>query len=273
MLVNTLFQLIPVAAAQNIGGVVNTVGSSFNRGFGDDFGEIAVNVASEFIPFLNVVAVLVIVVAGMLAIVAQDDGRINAARTVIAMTISGIILVNIAPALRDAYVTGLNFDGGASANDAAGIITDEVVGVISFIEVLAAILAVITIIVYGLKAIVNYDSESGASDFRKAIYSVLFGLILLVVKVVITNSIVSGTPDPVVAVVMNIVNSVLLFIALAAVVVICIAGIFMIVNIGNDEQYERAKKIIVRVAIGLVMITVVGSLVNILVDGIFGRVA
>jgi hypothetical protein len=54
--------------------------------------------------------------------------------------------------------------------------------------------------------------------------------------------------------VIRILRTVLSFLALAAVITIIIAGIILIVSLGNEEQKERAKRIIYYTLIGLVII-------------------
>lgn len=62
-------------------------------------------------------------------------------------------------------------------------------------------------------------------------------------------------------VVAGIVNRILTYVALAAVVVIVIAGIYLILSFGNDSAKETAKKIVIYTAIGLVLILVSKALV------------
>lgn len=54
--------------------------------------------------------------------------------------------------------------------------------------------------------------------------------------------------------VIRIIQSVLSFLALIAVITIIIAGILLIVSLGDEEQKERAKRIIFYTLIGLVVI-------------------
>jgi hypothetical protein len=54
--------------------------------------------------------------------------------------------------------------------------------------------------------------------------------------------------------IVRILRSVLSFLALAAVITIIIAGIILILSLGNEEQKERAKRIIFYTLIGLVII-------------------
>lgn len=66
---------------------------------------------------------------------------------------------------------------------------------------------------------------------------------------------VAGLPSgDVRSTIVRILRSVLSFLALAAVITIIIAGIILILSLGNEEQKERAKRIIFYTLIGLVII-------------------
>ena len=54
--------------------------------------------------------------------------------------------------------------------------------------------------------------------------------------------------------------------ALAAVVVIVIAGMFLIFGMGSDESKDRAKKIVLFTVIGLVLILIARGIVEIFTD-------
>lgn len=62
-----------------------------------------------------------------------------------------------------------------------------------------------------------------------------------------------STTDPRTAVI-NVIAAVLNFMALTATVMVIIAGIYLVVSLGNDEQKEKAKKIIYYTLIGLIVI-------------------
>lgn len=59
----------------------------------------------------------------------------------------------------------------------------------------------------------------------------------------------------------NIVNKILTYVALIAVVVIIIAGIWLIVGLGDDGAKDKAKKIVLYTAIGLILILISKALV------------
>lgn len=66
---------------------------------------------------------------------------------------------------------------------------------------------------------------------------------------------IAGLPDgDVRSTIIRILSTVLSFLALAAVITIIIAGIILIVSLGNEESKEHAKRIIFYTLIGLVII-------------------
>lgn len=261
---------VPKAYAQFLGtGGADAVGGDLANVASGGFGDIAAAVGAAALPFVNGAAILTIVIAGMLAVVAQDENRIANARKVVAMSIVAIMLINIAARIRDAYVTAFNFDGGANPSGGAGILATEIFGIINFLETPVVIIAIITIIVYGLKAVVDYNGENGIQAFKKAIFSVLMGILIITVKLLLATAVTTGDPTGIVNPAVRTLFTAVGFVALIAVVVIAIAGIYLIVNIGDESRAEKAKKIIISVAAGLVFMLVISGLLGILIDGIF----
>lgn len=71
---------------------------------------------------------------------------------------------------------------------------------------------------------------------------------------------------------LNVIRVVLNYMAIIAVVAIIIAGIYMIVSLGNDEQIEKAKKIIKYTIIGLVIILFSRILVSLITVVLYSAV-
>lgn len=87
-------------------------------------------------------------------------------------------------------------------------------------------------------------------------------------------SAIAGLPDgDVRSTVVNIVQRVLSFLALAAVITIIIAGIWLIVGLGSDESKERAKKIILYTLIGLIVVLFARVIVGLVTVFLAGQVA
>jgi len=66
--------------------------------------------------------------------------------------------------------------------------------------------------------------------------------------------------------IVSIMKKVLDFVGLIAVVVIVIAGIWMIVGLGEESSKERAKKIVIYTIIGLLLILIASALVTFVIN-------
>ncbi len=72
--------------------------------------------------------------------------------------------------------------------------------------------------------------------------------------------------------ILRILSTVLSFLALIAVITIIIAGILLIVSLGNEEYKERAKRIIFYTLIGLVIILFARVIVGIVTVFLAGQI-
>ena len=271
-LAGILSSFAPKAYAQDILGVIDIVSgrlSGFTTDTGE-FGDIAGEIALSFLPLLNGIAILTIVIAGLLAVIAQDENRIQNARFTVVSAIIALVLINATGAIADAYLTAFDYDGSADPVEGARIVSEEILGFVRFMEVPLAIIAVMVIIISGIKAVIDYTGEKGLTQFRGTFFSILFGVIIILAKNVLANAIViERRPDPIVEVAMDIAFTIVGYIALIAFIVIVIAGIMMIANLGNEEQYTKAKTLIVRVILGIVIILLVATLFRIILEGVF----
>lgn len=257
-----LAQFLGREGATFVGGDLGGVASG---GFGDIFA----SVATAAMPFVNGAGILAIVVSGILTVVAQDENRIAVTRTVVVMASIGIVLVNIAYRLMVGYTTAFNFDFGANPQAGANIISTEILGFINFAEVPVAVIAIITIISYGIKAVIDYGGEQGATSFRKAVLSVLTGILMITIKFLVAGSIVSGDPSGITVPAVRTLFTIVSFVGLIAVVVIVAGGIYLVVNLGDENRATKAKNIIISVIFGLVFMAAISGLLAILIDGIF----
>lgn len=259
----------PVGYAQAVSDVAGSRLSGITAG--GSFGTIAQTIAEYAWYFFNFAAVLAIVISGILAVVAQDEGRIASARKVLSMSLIATILINLSAVLTRSYLKAFNYgvsgSGGADPSGAALDVESEIAGVIEFLETPAAVIAIITIISYGIKALIDYNGEQGLQSFKKAVLSVLMGIFLISIKVIIADGViyndVTGVIDPVLVVI----GTVLGFVMVIGVVVIAIAGIVMVVNIADESRFEKARKVIISVTAGLVLMAVVSGLIGVIATG------
>lgn len=251
--------LLPQAQAQGfIQEVVGAVGVGLpSLGYGANaFVGIAQLFVSQARPMLFIVGALVITILGFRMIIGQEDESIDKAKTTIIAVLSGIMIAF----LIEPFLAAFYGYAGESLNSpagGAGILSTEIGGIINWALTIAGILAVLMIIVSGLRAIVSPLNEEGLSNLRGTIVSVIFGLLLLIFRVGISLAFgASGQPDPnqIIAIIVRVLTFVLGFVALAAVIVIVYAGILLLLNYGREDEISKAKGIIARAVIGIIII-------------------
>lgn len=238
-------------------------------GGGDCFIQVVRQVFDWVKTFSTVLATFIIVRYGVALIYGQEEEKLQKAKKMIGASIAAIMLLYLAEPLTNAFYGGFSAGQAGKAlttpPTSAGILTKEIGGVISWFETIVAVLAVTIIIVSGILAVTSYGKEEGGAQFKRTIFAVIFGVFLIVIKQVIlgtfglqTGAALPGNPSVAFALqkIVQIVSSLLAFAALLAAVVIVYAGILMILNFGNEEQYTKAKGILVRACIGLVAIGV-----------------
>lgn len=240
---------------------------------GNTFSEIFDTLGSNFIPFINSVAILAIVLAGVTLVVSQDEDRLSKTRKIIIAILFGLVIVNVADVLHDGYLDAFFAESSIPGQGDITIIKDEVLGVLDFLMTPAAIIAIIVIIVSGIRAIAKLGGEEGTALLRRTIFATGFGIVLLIAKTALSFAVVGdtesapgGDPSKIVQTMVEIGKAFVVLMGLAAVAIIVLAGIFMIVNVGNQEQYDRAKKLILRVVIGLIIMLVAAGLAGLVIE-------
>ncbi len=256
----------PCLAQDPIRDSINAVGGTLSStATATGFGGMAQTIANAFLPFLNFIAALVIVITGLILITSDDEDQLNKSRRVLLATIAGVMLVNVVVLglLHGGFITGMTPGGGAAG---ATMISTEIAGLIRYITTPAAVVAVLVIIISGLKCIMAWGSEEGVTQLKRTVFSVVAGMIVIVAHLLIGGSFVTGDPTNLINLMVRVITRVLLFMGLAAVVVIVIAGIYMVANYGNQDLYTKARNLIIRVLIGFVVIAMAGALVLVVLN-------
>lgn len=260
--------LLPEALAQDALSGINDAGAQLANNANPEFGDIAITIADKFIPLINIVAIIMVAISGITLALSQGQEQIGIARNTFLGSLTAIFIVWIARAVTNAVVGG----GGLIQNPsgASSGLREEIVGIIEWMQVPAATICVLMIIISGIRAILSWGSDEGIRHLRRTVFAVIIGFTLIAIKFFIEDSLtISGTPDGIIGAIVLSINGLLGFLALIAVVVIVIAGIMMVVNLGNDDQYKRARDLIIRVAIGLLVVIASWAIVNIIVAGVF----
>lgn len=213
-------------------------------------------------PIFAVVAAFLLVWYGFTLVNSQEEEKLQKAKRMVGASIAALMLLYFPFHFVTAFY-GFGAGAGQTIHDpftSAAIVATEVTGIVLWFETLIAILAVTVIIVSGILAVTSYGKEEGVAQFKHTVGAVIFGIFLIAMKQVIlltfglqAGAALPGPPTIVFALVriVQIVNALLGFAGIVAAAVIIYAGILMALNFGNDEEYSRAKGIILRAAIGL----------------------
>ncbi len=246
-------QYVPPSAA-NVPNVVSSGGwtpSAFT------FNAIIRDLVSSFGLGLLIkgIALIVIARAALLLIVEQSEGELGEFKKQIVSALIAIVLIFIADPISQALfqdsATNILSDPEVSAN----MIQTQFLGIIDFIEEPIAVIAVIMIIVSGIRTVLNWGGSDGLTHLKRTVISIMIGLFLIVAKGEFVDAlIVTHSPDPIIEAFRYYIRWAMGFVTLIAVAILIFAGFLMIVNIGKDDQYQRAKGIVIRVAIGLIVI-------------------
>jgi hypothetical protein len=158
-------------------------------------------------------------------------------------------------------------------------ISVQVAGIINWVLMLVAAIAVAMIVVSGLRAIFESGSEDGVARVRKTVISVAAGIFILVLRGVINRifgltppdqGVSTDVPQPnaiaAIQAAITVIQYFLGFLGIIAVAIIIYAGVLMILDMGNEDRYKQAKGIITRAVIGLVVLLVSLALVTFVVD-------
>ena len=268
-----------LGAAMTVGEAINRVGGTAGLTAsygGNEVGGIFGTAASNIILIINAVAILIVAITGTIMALSESDEQSAILRRVFISCICGIFFVNVADIVRDAIV-----DPGATfvANSgSAGTIATEIEGVILWTLPALASIAVLMIIISGIRAVVSYKSDEGPTQLRRTVISCMVGLFIISVRGVLTGDIIvtnsyfgGGTggsgPSGIIAEIIFGLNRILAYVALFAVFMIVLAGIFMIANVGNDDQYSKARGLIIRVLVGIIVMVASLGLVNVIFLG------
>jgi len=288
--------LIPFEAhaSNHLSGIVNTVGGVLDPFIGGSavgagrLVEISLFLTARFTLIVDIVAIFFLVQSGLRLVYRAAEEQVERSKRVIGGSIAAIMLIHLGPTFVDAIfgytgaIGATRFENIAFVRTGVGILAVETAGVIRWVETIVAAVAVVTILVSGFLAIIDFGSEQGVNQLKRTAFAVIGGILLLVVRqaVIFTfglqNIFTGGTPSLpgspdatiILARVIGIFRGLLLFTALIAVGIIVYAGIVMIINSGNEEEVRKMRSLVFRSLIGLLVILVSFAVVT-FIFGIF----
>ncbi len=229
-------------------------------------------------PLIGVIAVLMIVQAGFTLVYRGSDEELSRAKNKIAASLTALALFFLSPRLVDIFYGGISFGGPGTALEApvahAGLLTDEVLGFVSWLLVIVAVGGVTMVIVSGIRAILSMGSEEGTAQIKRTIGGVFGGIMLITFTgaIVQTLGLAGGGPNagPVIIRTIQVVNNLLLFATIITIAVVVYAGLSMIFFVGDEEKFGASKKLILRALIGLAIILISWVAINFVIVVVAG---
>lgn len=265
-----LLLLLPGIAHGQISNIADQVGSGLISGFGGFVG-MAEFLRYRLLLLLAPIGIFIVVRAGLRLINSQDEGKLEAAKRTIAATCVGIMLAWVSDRLVMAfYAPGGTWSEGTVITGAS-ILTLEIAGILNWVTTLVAALAILIIVASGIRAVGSFGKEENAAEVKRTVAGVVTGIGMIILSGAIKLTLglnpdvvpsLPGmpSPDPIITRSIGITITVLSFLALVAFVVVVYAGLLMVFNMGNEEQFNKGKAIIIRVLIGLTVVLFSGVL-------------
>ncbi len=265
--------LVETAHAQSLSGVADTVGNgllSFFSGDGeggggaDAYAGIAGFLLERSWLIVGIMTLLLLVRAGLKLIYGQSEERFEEAKRGIANGLMAVVLIALTSRMVSAFIRA---GGSMSSGDAASgssIFTTEMLGIVRWVQVLVAVLAIGMIIAAVFSAMFSMGSDDATSRIRRAVFGAAAGILILGIDVAFRMTFgleyfgVPGptSPFPIIARALVVISFILGFLALIAVIIVIYAGIRIILSLGNEEEFKNMRSLIFRALIGLFVILV-----------------
>jgi hypothetical protein len=238
---------------------------------GGGFEGIAEFLRGKILLILAPIGIFLVVRAGLRLINSQDDDKLTKAKSTIAATCVGIMMAAISDRLVMAfYAPGGTWNRG-TATSGATILSTEILGILNWLTVFIAILGVLVIIVSGLKTVSTFGGED-TGPIKRTVSGVATGILMITTSGAVKLALGllpdvapslpgGGNPAPAINRAIDIVLTLLGFTSLIAFGVIVYAGIMMVLNWGNEENYTKGKSLIFRSVIGLAVMLLSGAAV------------
>lgn len=191
-------------------------------------------------------------------------------RTYLQAGILGILLA-AAVSISSTQLSASVFGGGTvqegilAAQGVGGIVTgnvNEVIGniIVAILSIVTTI-AVLTIVIAGMYLVLSIGDEGQKDKAKKIIQYTVVGIIVILLAQAIIDLVfkvfqgnAGGAAQIVGDVVVKIILAIVNIVTTIAVLMIVIAGLYLIFSNGDEGQKDKAKKIIIYTIIGIVVI-------------------
>ncbi len=241
---------------------------------GSDLESIALGFITTLLPIWIPVAVIAIVIAGFNLSISRDEGAMDKAKSQIILVIIGGITITLLLAIGPTTFIGKFYNGAIDSSailSAPVFIEFETIGIAEWIITIMAAIGILMIILSLLEAVTSLGDEGAYTKVRTAVLNVVIGLLIIVAAKIIRTTFFSpinggvANPAPLMTYIIGKITIVLNFILVIAVAIVIYAGFRMVMSFGNEDDYNNAKSLVLRVLIGILVLLISYSLVAIVV--------
>lgn len=269
---------MPTAYAQ---GIINTIDAIDGAGPVPNatLPGIALFLRERMLLLVSVIAVFLLVRAGIKLIQSQEDDKLTKAKRTIAGTAIGIMLAHLSVRLVEIFYGLVPLSTGGVLNPTASVsmLSFEIAGIIRWVETLIGVLGILMIVVSGIRAISGFGKEDGLKNVKETVIGTVTGIFFIIISGAIkltfglpTDPVPGGpqnpTATPIILRIGDIMNNALDFLAIVAVAVVLYAGFQMIISMGDEEQYKKGRTLIFRALVGLAVILLSNTFITFLID-------
>ncbi|PIZ71709.1 hypothetical protein COY07_04480 [Candidatus Peregrinibacteria bacterium CG_4_10_14_0_2_um_filter_43_11] len=242
---------------------------------------IALTVIKVMRNLIGAIAIIFMVVSGIRMIMARgDETAITEQKKYITYSIIGLVIILLA----ERIITTIYGTPGTATmiSDPGSTVgfSAEVYGLVGYIKSIVGIIAVLMIIVSGVRLIAAYGEEEKIKQQYKSITWIAVGVIIIIVNQVIVENlfilpnastmadpnaeqqITTGNIAAIVGTITNVMRFALGFLGIIAMVMLIYGGMLLIISYTNEELAQKAKKIITNSLIGIVIILIAYAIVT-----------
>jgi hypothetical protein len=258
---------------------------------------VIITLVNTFRTLIAGLAILFMIIYGMKLIMARgEENKITESKkglTYAAVGLVGILLIE--------RIVMVIYGTPGTENqlidfEATQRFSDEVLGVVSYVKSLVGIIATFFLLVAGMRMITATGQEEKMTEQKRAFTWVMIGIVLMLISEVIVDNIfiqpstanlqidttrgavvedaseiAGGNIATIINVGSNLIKFGLGFVGLIALGALVYGSGLLITNYANEEQVEKAKKIIKNALIGIVVILVAYAVVTTMIG--FGEFA
>lgn len=244
--------------------------------FAGSFTELFTTFAGYLVPLFNIGAVIMISIAAFRMVLNPQDDMGEKMKTVIELCVSGLILVNLVNPFISAFYGAAGEvvqPGGAAAG--ATILSNAIGTLITIVLGIAVPIGIFSIIFSGFSAVIS-GSDEGLGTLKRAVFATIAGIVLLLVRAMLALmfgvngsvlTVISGgpqglNPDPLAALIVTILGSIIKYVGIFALGILIFAGLQILTSQGDDSKVTKGRELIIRVLIGLTVILLASLIIQ-----------